>query len=146
MKARNLVAVVAGWVFSLVAYVAGGLTAGLITCPDPHPEYTNDLIAKGYTVEALLCVNTHVGVRSVLALVVVCLLMIVAGLLVGIIARRDEMLHSVVSVALATQLLAWILLLSAPASQETARHFVLFSTPAIIFAIVGGYLAKRRHA
>jgi hypothetical protein len=145
MSTRSLVAVGSGWVFGLVAYLVSVATLGRIPCP-VDDDYMAYLETKGYAVDNLICPNIYSGVRPYLALALFSLLMILTGYLVARIARRDEMFHSVLSVALAAQGHIWLLLSSSSRVPDLPERVVFFSTAAILAAALGGHLAKRRHA
>ena len=146
MPVRSILAVAMGAVLGFLALIAARLTAGLVACPDPDPLYSDYLVDKGLSVHSVLCANTHAGVRPVIALAVICGAMLAVGIAVGHVARNNRIVHAVASVLLLIIAMGWVSLFLGRLDAENAREMVLFSTPAIIFAGIGGYVAKTRHA
>ena len=146
MIARSVLAVLAGTAISAFGRVAAAVCAGLATCPDPDPEYTEYLVGKGYTVDGLLCPNTVPGIRLWAALLVFCLVTLFSGYVVGALSKRSPIAHSVVGAALYIQLTELLALWLGRMNAETIKAVLLYTVPAIPLAAIGGYLASRRHA
>ena len=133
-----------GAALGFVALILARVTAGLVSCPDPDPAYTDYLVSKGYVVECALCLNTHWGSRMILAVLVLCVAMTGVGWIVARVAKRYPVIHALASMVLLTLVMGWVALAVGRYGVADFREWVLFFHIALVFAGAGAWLATRR--